>query len=135
MRHHDRNKKLGREKRQRVALMRGMARSLILSEAITTTTTKAKALRPYVERLITKAKKTDLATTRATISSLGGSKDAEKKLREIAQRFEKRAGGYTRITRLGRIGKRVVDMARVEFVSNAKEKEGVAENTASAKNA
>ena len=122
MRHHDRTKKFGREKLQRVALMRSLARSLILSEAITTTTAKAKALRPFVERLVTKAKKGDLATTRAALSDLGNARSAEKKLRELGARFKKRSGGYTRITRLGSIGKRVGEMARIEFVSSDKEK-------------
>lgn len=116
MRHHDRNKKFGRVKRGRIALMRNLARSLILSEEITTTTAKAKALRPFVERLITKSRKGGLAATRATLAQLGGARDAERKLRELAQRFEKRPGGYTRITRVGRVGKRVGDMARIEFV-------------------
>ncbi|MBI4079965.1 50S ribosomal protein L17 [Candidatus Kaiserbacteria bacterium] len=115
MRHHDRNRKLGREKRQRVALLRNLARSLILKEGITTTEAKAKALRPYVERLVTSAKRNSLAGTRAAAKRLG-SEETNKKLKELAERYGKRAGGYTRIVRLGRIGKRVGDMSRIEFV-------------------
>lgn len=115
MRHHNRNRKLGRVKRQRDALIRGLARSLILHEGITTTEAKAKTLRPFVERLVSKAKQSSLSDTRALVTSLA-SKEAERKLREIAGRYAKRAGGYTRITRLGRIGKRVSDMSRIEFV-------------------
>lgn len=115
MRHHNRNRKLGREKRQRVALLRGLARSLILHEGITTTEAKAKTLRPFVERLVSKAKQNSLSGTRAVMSALV-SGDAQKKLKTIAKRYEKRAGGYTRITRLGRVGKRVGEMSRIEFV-------------------
>lgn len=115
MRHHNRNRKLGRVKRQRDALIRGLARSLILHEGITTTEAKAKTLRPFVERLVSKAKQSSLSDTRTLVTSLA-SKEAEKKLRVIAGRYAKRAGGYTRITRLGRIGKRVGDMSRIEFV-------------------
>ena len=120
MRHHDRNKKLGRVKRQREALMRSLARSLIISGGITTTIAKAKALRPFVERLITTSKKNNLASVRATLAKLGGAYDTKEKLSELAERFEKRAGGYTRIVRLGRVGKRVGEMARIELVSDKK---------------
>ncbi|MBI2612690.1 50S ribosomal protein L17 [Candidatus Kaiserbacteria bacterium] len=115
MRHHDRNRKLGREKRQRVALLRNLARSLILKEGITTTGAKAKALRPFVERLVTTAKKNTLASSRITAMRLG-SPETDEKLKELAKRFGKRSGGYTRIVRLGRVGKRVGDMSRIEFV-------------------
>ena len=115
MRHHDRNRKLGRVKRQRVALLRGLARSLILHEGITTTEAKAKTLRPFVERLVSKAKESSLTGARTIATSLA-SREAEKKLRTLAKRYQARAGGYTRITRLGRIGKRVSEMSRIEFV-------------------
>jgi len=115
MRHHDKNRKLGREKGQRVALLRSLARSLILHEGITTTEAKAKALRPFVERLVTSSKKGTLAGRRIAATRLA-SGEAERKLRELATRYEKRAGGYTRIVRLGRVGKRVGEMSRIEFV-------------------
>ena len=118
MRHHDRNRKLGRVKRQRVALLRSLARSLLIAGGITTTTAKAKALRPFVERLITTEKRGTLASTRIALSRLGTS-DTAHKLREIATRFATRPGGYTRITRLGRVGKRVGEMSRIEFVSES----------------
>ena len=117
MRHHNANKKIGGVRRKRVALLRSLARSLVLKEGITTTTAKAKALRPFVERLVTTSKKGTLASRRMVGSQLGGAPDAVKKLHEtLAPRFLKRAGGYTRITRLGRVGKRVTDFARIEFL-------------------
>lgn len=115
MRHHDRNKRLGRVKRQRTALLKNLARSLILHEGITTTEAKAKALRPFVERLVTMTKGGSLSHMRTTAKRLH-SPQAGKKLRELAKRYEKRAGGYTRIVRLGRVGKRVGEMSRIEFV-------------------
>lgn len=117
MRHHRANRKFGRVKRQRVALLRGLARSLVLEEGITTTVAKAKELRPYVERLLTAGKTGTLASRRHVASALGNSTDATKKIcTELAERYAKRAGGYTRIVRLGRIGKRNIESARIELV-------------------
>ena len=113
MRHHDKKRKLGREKGQRTALLRGLARSLVLSGGIVTTEAKAKALRPFVERLITANKKDTLQSHRQVARELG---KAEQKVRELSARYAKRSGGYTRIVRLGRVGKRVGDMARIELV-------------------
>ena len=117
MRHGNKNRTLHREKRQRVALLRSLARSLVLFEGITTTSAKAKALRPFVERLITAGKQGTAASRRVVATRLGGAPEIVKKLKgELAQRYAKRSGGYTRITRLGRVGKRVVDSARIELL-------------------
>ena len=116
MRHHRAHRKLHREKGQRVALMKSLARSLVLHEAIVTTIAKAKELKPFVEKLVTTSKANTLASRR-TVSTRLGSPEAVKKLHDIfIKRYEKRAGGYTRIIRLGQIGKRVGDQARIEFV-------------------
>ena len=117
MRHHKKNRTLGRKKGQRVALLRSLARSLVLDEAITTTVARAKELRPFVERMVTTAKKNSLASRRIIDTRMGGSREVMKKLHDVyAPRYAKRAGGYTRITLLGRIGKRVIEAARIEFV-------------------
>ncbi len=117
MRHHVKQRTLHRPKRQRTALLRSLARSLVLHEGITTTIAKAKELRPFVEKLVTTSKANSIVSRREVAERLGGSKDVVKKLHEtIAPRYAKRAGGYTRITRLGRIGKRVGESARIEFV-------------------
>ena len=116
MRHHVKNRTLGRDKRQRVALLRSLARSIILQEGIVTTITKAKEVRPFVERLVTTSKKNTVASRRDVMTRLN-SATATKKLHDtIAPRYATRAGGYTRIVRLGREGKRVHDAARIEFV-------------------
>ncbi|HVU75819.1 MAG TPA: 50S ribosomal protein L17 [Candidatus Paceibacterota bacterium] len=117
MRHHVKTRTLHRTRRQRTALLRSLARSLVLHEGITTTVAKAKELRPYIERLITMSKANTMVSRREVSSRLGGASDAVKKLHEtIAPRYSARKGGYTRITRLGRIGKRVGESARIEFV-------------------
>lgn len=118
MKHHTKRRILGRDKRQRVALMRSLARSLVLKEGITTTIAKAKELRPYVEKLVTASKANTLQSRRFVMQTLGNSEDATRKLHEtLAPRYSTRAGGYTRIVRLGRVGKRVGDAARIEFIS------------------
>jgi len=116
MRHHVKTRTLGRTKRQRTALLRSLARSLVLEEGITTTLAKAKELRPFVERLVTASKKNTLQSRRIVIERLV-SPEAVRKLHEtLAPRFEKRAGGYTRIVRLGKVGKRHAESARIEFI-------------------
>jgi large subunit ribosomal protein L17 len=117
MRHHKKRRTLNRPKAQREALLRSLARSLVLEDGITTTSAKAKELRPFIEGLVTTSKQNTLASRRVVASRLG-SPEAVKKLHDtIAPRYEARMGGYTRIVRLGRIGNRVADMARIEFVS------------------
>lgn len=87
-----------------------------MHEAIVTTIAKAKELRPYIEKLVTTSKEGTLASRR-TVTTRMGSLDATKKLHDtIAKRYEKREGGYTRIIRLGRVGKRVGEQARIEFI-------------------
>ena len=117
MRHHVKQRTLNRPKRQRTALLRSLARSLVLHEGITTTIAKAKELRPYVEKLVSTSKQNTLASRRKVAERLGGAPETVKKLHDtLAVRYAKRAGGYTRITRLGRVGTRVADAARIEFV-------------------
>ena len=117
MKHHKKTRTLGRKSGQREALLRSLARSLFLSEGITTTIARAKELRPFAERIITASKANTAASRRAIASTLGGAPDAVLKLHEtIAPRFKKRIGGYTRIIRLGRVGKRAIESARIELV-------------------
>lgn len=117
MRHHVRTRTLHRPKRQRTALLRSLARSLVLHEAITTTEAKAKELRPFVERLITASKKNTVASRREVSRRLGGAPEVVQKLHgTLAERYGKRPGGYTRITRLGRTGKRAIETVKIELV-------------------
>lgn len=117
MRHQAKGRKFNRVKKVRTALVRSLASSLILKEKMTTTEPKAKEIRPYVEKLVTKAKKDTLANRRTIIEKVGQNKKVIAKLfGELGPRFDKRAGGYLRITKLGR---RISDgspMAMIEFV-------------------
>lgn len=116
MRHHDRNRKFGRTANARVGLMRSLAVALIDQEKITTTEARAKELRPYIERLVTKGRGGDLAGRRLLQTRLGGNDAAAKKLTEIAARYADRPGGYTRITKLPNRDGDAARMAVIEFV-------------------
>src|SRR5262245_28206527 len=116
MRHRKRGRKLGRSSTHRLALMRNLTRNLIEHETIITTVAKAKELRPFVEKLITKAKTGTLADRRLVLSRLGNDKETTKKLFDtIGPRFKERPGGYTRILkrmqrRLGAAGETAMIM-------------------------
>ncbi|MCI0619862.1 50S ribosomal protein L17 [Candidatus Wolfebacteria bacterium] len=117
MRHHNHNRKFGRVRKQRTALLEGLARSLVLHGRIQTTEAKAKELRPFVEKLVTKAKSDSVATRRLVSARLGGAPKATKKLVEtIAPQYAKRPGGYTRITKLPVRKSDASPMAVIEFV-------------------
>ena len=117
MKHFKGGRTLGRKKGQRTALLRSLALSLVKHEKITTTVARAKELRPFVERLVTSAKQGSTASRRVISTRLGGAPEAVSKLHAtIAPRYASRAGGYTRIVKLGPIGKRAVDSAIIEFV-------------------
>lgn len=118
MMHHNKIRKLGRTSGQRLALLRSLAISLIEREKITTTEAKAKELRPFIERLVTKAKENTLSSRRLVQSRLfNQDKTAKKLIEKIAPRYEKRAGGYTRVIKLGVQRKGDASkMAVIEFV-------------------
>ncbi len=101
---------------QRDALMRSLARNLVNEGRITTTLPKAKSLRPFVEKLVTKAKTGTLASRRLVISRIQGEKETKELFDTIAKKYKDRKGGYLRIIK---IPARVLDaapMAMIEFV-------------------
>ncbi len=117
MKHHNKTRNFGRPTNQRTALMRSLARSLVKEEAIVTTVAKAKELRPYVEKMVTTAKKNTVASRRLLSARLGNDSETTAKLHNIiAPRYEKREGGYLRITKLGTAANVAHDEARIEFV-------------------
>ena len=117
MLHHKKGRTLGRKKGQRVALLRSLARSLVLQEGIVTTVAKAKELRPFVERLITTGKLNTIASQRLLSSRMGGAPDVVKKISStLRERFADRKGGYTRVILLGKVGKQATESARIELV-------------------
>ena len=102
MRHQRNRHKLSRDSAHRKALLMNLSKELIDHERIETTTAKAKAVKPEVERLITLAKRGDLHARRQALSALGQDKFVVYKLfEEIAPRYAERPGGYTRILKLG----------------------------------
>lgn len=113
MRHSNRIKKFGREKNQRLALMRSLALSLLRDGRIRTTETKAKALRPFVERLITHARAGTTASRRLIKARLGNTVVILKLYKDIAPKYTSRAGGYTRVVKTGR---RLSDGARMAVI-------------------
>lgn len=102
---------------QRDALMRSLARNLVNEERITTTLAKAKALRPFIEKIVTKAKSDTLASRRLVITRLGGEKEAKVLIETIAPKMKGRSGGYTRIMKLPRRELDGAFMAMIEFVA------------------
>jgi large subunit ribosomal protein L17 len=116
MRHHSNVRKFGREKNQRNALMRSLARNLIKAERIKTTTAKAKELRPMIEKLITKAKAGTPASKRLISANLGSDAETRKLVETIAPKYTSRAGGYTRITKLPNRDLDGAPMSLIEFI-------------------
>lgn len=100
-RHQYKSRKLSRKSGPRKALLRGLATSVILYERVKTTQAKAKEVQPIVEKLITAAKKGDLAAVRMLSSYLYGENTVAKLVTEIAPIYKTRNGGYTRIVKLG----------------------------------
>lgn len=107
---------MDRKKAARKALMRGLATNFILHEKIKTTMAKAKALRPYVEKLITKGRKNDLNTRRQLLKVLYKENAVKKVLEVLSPRYKERNGGYTRIIKLGSRQGDSAKMAIIEFV-------------------
>jgi len=115
MRHGNVNRKFGRERGQRAALLKSLARSLVIKGKIKTTEAKAKEIRPYVEKLVTKAKAPTLANRRSLIVTLGAAVTANKIIR-MAGNYTERSGGYLRITKMGPRKGDAAKMAVIEFV-------------------
>jgi large subunit ribosomal protein L17 len=101
MRHRKGGYKLQRDSSARKALLRGLATSIILHDRVVTTVTKAKAVRPFVEKIITLAKRDTLHARRQAAASLESPAALKKLFETLGPRFSERPGGYTRIMRLG----------------------------------
>ena len=136
MRHGFANKKLNRTSEHRKALLKNMLNSLIKYEQITTTLPKAKFLKPQADKIITLGKKESLQTTKMLMSKLQDKKSTNKVKKTLSKRYEKRAGGYTRIIKAGfRYGDNA-PMAIIEFVDrdvqakrlDKKKKESIKDN-------
>ena len=122
-RHGYKGRNFGRERDQRRALIKGLATSLIEYEKIETTLPKAKELSPYIEKLITKAKKGDLHNRRQIIASLSTRESANKLIDEIAPKLTGRTSGHVRITRTRLRTGDNAQLATIEFVDDLSAKE------------
>ncbi len=117
MKHHKKGRKFGRVRKVRVALIRSLARALLLNGRIETTVAKAKELRPFVERLITISRKNTVASRRVVEARMGNDKEISAKLhKDIAPKYKDRQGGYTRIIKLGKKSDVTNDKAIIELV-------------------
>ncbi len=116
MRHRVAGRKLQRTSAHRNALFRNMAAALIKHEQITTTLAKAKELRPYVEKLVTLAKKGGLSNRRLAYTRLMDEQQLTKLFDVIAPRYADRSGGYTRVIKAGIRSSDAAAMAVIEFV-------------------
>jgi large subunit ribosomal protein L17 len=121
MRHLKAGRKLGRNATHRLALMRNLTRALVEHGRIITTVEKAKALRPFVEKLITLAKKNTLHARRLVLARLCDKEAVSKLFKEIGPRFADRPGGYTRIIK--RHERRLGDAGCTAFIELLKEGE------------
>ena len=140
MRHRVAHRKLGRVTEHRIAMLRNQATSLIRHEHLTTTVAKAKELRPFVERLITIAKRgvSDgagvkvLHARRLVLHDLQDRDVVGKLFDTIAPRFQSRAGGYTRLLRLGFRKGDAAEVAQVELVGSEFDPKAKTEGSAKA---
>lgn len=120
-RHGYKGRKFGRERDQRNALVKGLAESLVRDESIETTLPKAKEVVPYIEKLITKAKKGDLHNRRQVIEGLSTVSSAHKLVDQIAPKLAGRTSGHVRIERTKLRRGDNAQLARVSFVDDLAE--------------
>ena len=125
MRHNIKNKKLNKDSSHRKAMFMNMSNALIKHEQITTTLSKAKELRRFVEKIITLGKKGDLQSRRKAVSILQDQKMLKKIFDVFADRYKNRSGGYTRIIKLGNRFGDNSPTAVIEFVDRDENAKGL----------
>lgn len=119
MRHHDKKRKFGRERKVRVGFIRSLIRALVVHGRIETTLPRAKEIRPLVEKMVTLARNggNDIATLRLLTAKMGGQLDVAKALiSDYAPKYADRKGGYIRIVKLPNRLSDGSEMAIIEFV-------------------
>ncbi|UIP08087.1 50S ribosomal protein L17 [Erythrobacter sp. SDW2] len=124
MRHKISGRKLQRKTGHRKALFRNMAAALIKHEQILTTAAKAKELRPYVEKLVTLAKRGGLSNRRLAQARLLDETQLKKLFDVLAERYADRDGGYTRVIKAGIRAGDASPMAVIEFVDRDEDAKG-----------
>ena len=125
MRHGISQRKLSRKSGHRKALFRNMAAALIKHEQILTTEAKAKELRPYVEKLVTLAKRGGLSNRRLAMTRLQDETQLKKLFDVLAERYSDRDGGYTRVIKAGPRASDSAQTAIIEFVDRDEEAKGL----------
>lgn len=118
MRHQRAGKKLGRDSAHRKALYSNLAGALIQHGRIETTEAKAKAVKPFAEKMITLGKRGDLAARRQALAVLRSQDVVHQLFADVAPRFAERPGGYTRIVKLGPRQGDAADMVFLELVDH-----------------
>jgi large subunit ribosomal protein L17 len=117
MRHHVAGKKLGRTTAHKIAMFRNMVTSLIMNDRIETTLPKAKELRRWADKMITLAKKNTVASRRQAMTVLRDKAALQKLFSDLVDRFKDRAGGYTRVLKLGFRHGDNAPMAVIEYLT------------------
>jgi len=112
--------KLSRRTSHRIALLKSLSISLVKHDGIKTTLSKAKALRPFVEKLVTIAKRNSLHAMRLLISKIGNEEACKKMINVVGPQFKERNGGYTRIVKLGERKGDCAPMSYIKFVNSSK---------------
>ena len=125
MKHNIKNKKLNKTSSHRKAMFMNMSNALIKHEQITTTLSKAKELRRFVEKIVTLGKKGDLLSRRKAVSILQDQIMSKKVFDVLAERYKTRAGGYTRIIKLGNRYGDNAPTAVIEFVDRDESAKGL----------
>jgi large subunit ribosomal protein L17 len=123
VRHHRAGRKLGRDASHRKALYANLAGALIEHGRIKTTVTKAKAVRPIAEKMITLGRRGDLHARRQAMAYLRSQEVVHKLFAEVAPRFTERPGGYSRIVRIGPRPGDAAEMAYLELVDFSAEEQ------------
>ena len=124
MKHNISHRKLNRTSSHRKALLMNLSNALIKHEQITTTLTKAKELRPFVEKIVTLGKKGNLESRRKVIAILQDEKMTKKIFDAFADRYKERKGGYTRIVKIGNRYGDNAPTAVIEFLDRDEEAKG-----------
>ena len=109
-------KRLGKSPSHQRKILSNLAASLIMEERVTTTSAKAKMLRPYVEKIVTKARRGDLHARRNVLAKIQDTEVVTKLFDDIGPRYEDRPGGYTRIIKVGPRRGDGTEMSLIEFV-------------------
>jgi len=115
MRHKAKGRKFKRSRSQRKALLKHLAEAIILQKRIKTTTAKAKELSPYIEKLVTLAKKQNLSSAKLIHSRLAD-EAAKRLIADVAKKYGEKKGGYVRVVKLGRRKGDAAELSIIEFV-------------------